>query len=104
MTTRTVYLYIMGTVVSSKLTTVKECLCDDCGYTFDTLKENMPKALESVQLPTIQTWEHRVFQWMDVYRVCMGTSEAQKVVKENSSKIYKSHHCTFETDACTFDD
>ena len=33
---------------------IKKYLCDNCDYTFDTLKENMPKALESVQLQTIQ--------------------------------------------------
>ena len=83
---------------------VKKYLRDNCDYTFDTLKENMPKALKSVQLSTIRKWEHRVFRWMDAYRAGMGTSEAQKVVKENSSKFYKSHHCTFETVACTFDE
>ena len=32
---------------------VKKYLCDNCDYTFDTLKENMPKALESVSVHTI---------------------------------------------------
>lgn len=82
---------------------VKKYLHDNCDYTFDTLKENMPKALESVQLSTIQKWEHRVFQWMDAYRAGMGTSEAQKQVKENSFKIYTSHRHAVETVTCTFD-
>jgi hypothetical protein len=33
---------------------VKKYLRDNCDYTFDTLKENMPKALASVQLQTIR--------------------------------------------------
>jgi len=37
---------------------VKKYLRDNCDYTFDTLKENMPKALESVPLATICWWEH----------------------------------------------
>jgi len=37
---------------------VKKYLHDNCDYTFDTLKENMPKALKSVRLQTIQRWEH----------------------------------------------
>jgi hypothetical protein len=32
---------------------IKKYLRDNCDYTFDTLKENMPKALASVQLQTI---------------------------------------------------
>ena len=43
---------------------VKKYLCD---YTFDTLKENMLKALESVSVQTIQCWEHHMFQWMEAY-------------------------------------
>ena len=37
---------------------VKKYLRDNCDYTFATLKENMPKALESVCLSTIRLWEH----------------------------------------------
>ena len=81
---------------------VKKYLYDNCDYTFNTLKENMLKALESVQLSTIWKWEHRVFQWMDAYRAGMGTSDAQKQVKENSSNIYTSHHCAVETVTHTF--
>jgi len=32
---------------------VKKYLCENCDYTFDTLKENLPKALESVKLEVI---------------------------------------------------
>ena len=41
---------------------VKKYLRDNCDYTFDTLKENMPKALESVSVQTIRHWEHCMFQ------------------------------------------
>jgi hypothetical protein len=32
---------------------VKKYLCENCDYTFDTLKENFPKALESVGYPPL---------------------------------------------------
>ena len=44
---------------------VKKYLWDNCDYTFATLKENMPKALESVHLSTIWVWEHRMYRWME---------------------------------------
>ena len=37
---------------------VKKYLCDNWDYTFDTLKENLPKALASVDVKTIRKWEH----------------------------------------------
>jgi len=43
--------------------------------TFDTLKENMPKALASMELQTIRRWEHQMFRWMDAYRGDDGCSE-----------------------------
>jgi hypothetical protein len=82
---------------------VKKYLRNNCDYTFDTLKENMPKALASVQLQTIQRWEHRMFRWMDAYRAGMGTTDAQKQVKKFSSTKYKSHRHVPETVARTFD-
>ncbi|KAG1865569.1 hypothetical protein C8R48DRAFT_747672 [Suillus tomentosus] len=39
---------------------IKEYLHDNCNYTFNTLKQNMPKALASVPLQTIHRWEHRI--------------------------------------------
>ena len=51
----------------------------------------MPKALESVQVGTIRKWEHRMYRWMDAYRDGLGTTEAQKRVKDFSSTKYKSH-------------
>lgn len=70
---------------------VKKHLRDHCDFTFDTLKENMPKALEQVQLSTIQKWEHRMYRWMDAYRSGLGTTEAGKQVRKFSSTKYKSH-------------
>jgi hypothetical protein len=56
---------------------VKKFLRDHCNYTFNTLKENMPKALASVPLETIRRWEHRMYRWMEAYRSGLGTSAAQ---------------------------
>lgn len=36
----------------------KKYLWDHCDYTYDRLRVNIPKALASVQLSTIQKWEH----------------------------------------------
>ena len=83
--------------------TIKKYLHDNCDYTFDTLKENMPKALKSVQLQTIWQWEHQMFQWMDACRAGVGTTDAQKQVKKFSSTKYKSHWHVPEMVACTFD-
>ena len=40
---------------------VKKYLHDNCDYTFDTLKDNMPKALASIPLETIHRWEHQMY-------------------------------------------
>ncbi|KAH6905763.1 hypothetical protein BKA70DRAFT_1107273, partial [Coprinopsis sp. MPI-PUGE-AT-0042] len=62
-----------------------------CDYTFDTLKENMPKALASVGLQTIRKWEHRMKRWMSAYQEGLSTRDAQFKVKEFSSAKYRSH-------------
>lgn len=82
---------------------VKKYLRDNCDYTFNTLKKNLPKALESVLLLTIWKWEHRVFRWMEAYWSGMGTEDAQKKVKKFSSKTYTSHWRVLKTVACAFD-
>ncbi|PBK83206.1 hypothetical protein ARMGADRAFT_1089549 [Armillaria gallica] len=46
---------------------VKKYLCEHCDYTFQTLKENMPKALASVPVELICKWEHQMIHWMDAY-------------------------------------
>ncbi|KAM6496551.1 hypothetical protein JOM56_007024, partial [Amanita muscaria] len=70
---------------------VKKYLRDHCDYTFKTLQQNMPKALESVELSTIRKWEHRMVRWMEAYKLGLGAKEAQFRVKAFSSKVYKSH-------------
>lgn len=82
---------------------VKRYLRDHCDYTFDTLKENMSKALDSVQLSTIRKWEHRMHRWMTAYRSGLSTIDAQLRVKQYSSTKYKSHRRVPETLARTFD-
>src|SRR6266487_352760 len=67
---------------------VKKYLRDNCDYTFDTLKENMPKALESVPIECIRKWEHRMKRWMEAYRSGLGAKDAQKQVKKFSSRRY----------------
>jgi hypothetical protein len=70
---------------------VKKYLCDHCDHTFDTLKENLPKALASVDVKTIRKWEHRTMRWLDAYGSGKGTKEAQLHVKQFSSCKYTSH-------------
>ncbi|KAJ7689723.1 hypothetical protein B0H17DRAFT_937013, partial [Mycena rosella] len=77
-------------------------LRDNCDYMFDTIKENMPKALASVKL-AIRCWEHRMVWWMDVYRIGMETSDAQLHVRRYSSTTYKSHRRVAERVARHFD-
>ena len=82
---------------------VKWYLREHCDYTFDKLKENVPKALDSVPLETIRQWEHRMQRWMDAYRSGMETQDAQKHVRAFSSRIYKSHRRVPERVASQFD-
>jgi hypothetical protein len=83
---------------------VKKYLRDNCDYTFDTLKENLPKALASVRLDTIRRWEHRMIRWMEAYRLGLEAKEAQTQVKAFSSKKYASHRRVPETVARLFDE
>ncbi|KAJ6542149.1 hypothetical protein DFH09DRAFT_929012, partial [Mycena vulgaris] len=57
-------------------------LREHCGYTFDTLKENLAKALTSVPIATIQHWEHQMYRWVNAYRAGMGTQDAQIHVRK----------------------
>ena len=82
---------------------IKKYLRDNCNYTFDTLKENMPKALASVKLETIRRWEHRMYRWMDAYRSGQTTQDAQLHVRQFSSTIYKSHRRVPDGVARVFD-
>lgn len=82
---------------------VKRYLRNNCDYTFNTLKGNLPKALASVELKTIRLWEHRMIRWMEAYRSGMDAKGAQTKVKEFSSRIYTSHRRVPETLARQFD-
>ena len=59
----------------------KKYLRDHTDYTFDTLKENLPKAMASVKLETIRQWEHRTFRWCEAYRSGAGAKEAQDILQ-----------------------
>jgi hypothetical protein len=82
---------------------VKKYLRDHCDYSFDGLKDNLPKALDSIPIQTIRRWEHRLFRWVDAYRAGLGSVEAQSQVKKFSSKKYKSHRRIPENVATLFD-
>ena len=82
---------------------VKKYLRENCDYTFDTLKANMPKALASVDIKTIRKWEHRTHRWIAAYKDGLGAKDAQKRVRDFSSKKYKSHRRVPETVARLFD-
>jgi hypothetical protein len=75
---------------------VKKYLREHSDFTFDTLKENLPKALASVPLATIWQWEHRMYRWMDAYCAGMGTQDAQLHVRKFGSRQYKSHRRIFD--------
>jgi hypothetical protein len=65
---------------------VTKYLREQSDHTFDTLKENLPKALSSVPLATIRGWKHRMYRWMDAYRAGMGTQDAQLHVRNFGSR------------------
>jgi hypothetical protein len=56
---------------------IKKFLHDNCDYMFAMLKENMPKALASVQCSIICLLEHCMHCWMNAYRLGLGTTKAQ---------------------------
>ncbi|OAX41153.1 hypothetical protein K503DRAFT_713249 [Rhizopogon vinicolor AM-OR11-026] len=81
---------------------VKRYLCENCDYTFETLKTNLPKAMAAVRLSTIRLWRHRMHRWMEAYWSALETKEAQLQVREFSSKKYKSRRHVPETVAPSF--
>ena len=83
--------------------TVKKYLQEHCNFTINTLKANMPKALDFVQLSTIRKWEHQMYCWMDAYRSGLGTTDAQMQMQKFSSTRYKSHRCIPEHVAYAMD-
>ena len=82
---------------------VKKYLRDNTDYTFKCLQDNVPKAMASVLLTTIQKWEQRTIWWCEAYRSGKGAKEAQIAVKKFSSKQFKSHRRVTEAYATAFD-
>jgi len=76
---------------------VKRWLREHCNYSFQTLRENMPKALASVSVELIRKWEHRAWRFIDAYTNGLDAKDAQKQVKAFSSRRYKSHRRVPET-------
>jgi len=60
---------------------VKRYLRERCDMIFETLKENMPQALASVELATIWQWEHQMHRWMHAYHEGLDTRDANTMVK-----------------------
>ena len=81
----------------------KKWLRDHCDYTFETLKANLLLVMGSVKLTTIRLWEHRMVRWMAAYSSGLSARNAQKQVKDFSSRKYTSHRRVPETLACQFD-
>jgi hypothetical protein len=75
----------------------KPYLLENCDYTFQTLKLNMPKALASVLVALIRKWEHRAWRFIDAYAEGLDARSAQLKVKAYSSQRYKSHRRILET-------
>ena len=67
------------------------------------LKANLPLAMGSVKLTTIRLWEHRMVRWMAAYSSGLSARNAQKQVKDFSSRKYTSHRRVPETLARQFD-
>ena len=85
---------------------VKRWLRENCDYTFQGLKDNLPKAIEiidAVALDTVRKWEHRMYRWMDAYRDGLSACDAQFKVKAFSSRKYMSHRRVPESLARQFD-
>ena len=74
-----------------------------CNYTFKTLQANLPKAMASVPITTIQKWENQTWQWIDAYRGGLDAKDAQMQVKAFSSRVYSSHRRTSECIGQQFD-
>ncbi|KAH7878710.1 uncharacterized protein C8R40DRAFT_1037722, partial [Lentinula edodes] len=66
-------------------------LREHCDYTFQTLRENMPKALASIKIELIRKWEHRAWRFIDAYSDGLGAKDAVTQVKKFSSRRYTSH-------------
>ncbi|KIY60956.1 hypothetical protein CYLTODRAFT_447875 [Cylindrobasidium torrendii FP15055 ss-10] len=70
---------------------VKRYLRENCDYTFETLKLNMPKALAHIGINTIRKWEMRTIRWCKAYRSGLDAKDAQKKVFFKEVYISSSH-------------
>ena len=70
---------------------MKKYLREHCDYTYSGLQKHILEAMASVDLLTIQKWEHWMIRWMDAYRDGKGTKEAQIQVKKFGSHKQSSH-------------
>ena len=59
--------------------------------------------MASVDVLTIQKWEHRMIWWMDAYREGKGTKEAQIQVKKFGNHKQSSHCWVYESVAKVFE-
>ncbi|TFK81271.1 hypothetical protein K466DRAFT_578629 [Polyporus arcularius HHB13444] len=65
-----------------------KCKGKYCDYTFQTLHQNMPKALQSVSVELIRKWEHQSWHFIDAY--------GRKKAKQLNSQLYLLHRCITE--------
>ena len=82
---------------------VKRWLREHCDYTFQTLQNNMPVALASVDKILIRKWQNRMMRWLDANRDGLNAKDAQFRVQTFSSKKYASHRRIYERVAASFD-
>ena len=94
---------VVSITTGCQIPRMKKYLRENCDYTFNTLKQNMPLALASVSILTIRKWEHRMIRWMEAYEGGLSAKNAQIQVKKFSSRQYKSHRRVPEAVAALFD-
>ena len=63
---------------------------------------NLPKALESVPIQTVQWWENHFFHWVEAYQLGLGSIEACANVKAYTSRQLTSHRHPSEWVAVAF--
>ena len=82
---------------------VKKYLRGYCDYTFDALKENMPKACSSANHSQAGALDVPLDGGLQVRTGHKGTKNVQVQVHKFSSATYKSHRCIPDAVASAFD-